>query len=97
MSEATTPGYEDLVEENKQLLERVNNQGHGLFVADIVLKQTREELRRIKSAIADLRVLRSSCDDSNAGDFRVHLCEREFDELCAMVSSSNFKEEESDE
>jgi hypothetical protein len=39
----------------------------------------------IQAALRDLRVLRSSCDDSNQGDFRVHLCEREWDSFNALV------------
>jgi hypothetical protein len=33
----------------------------------------------------DLRVLRSSCSDSNEGDFRVHLHEEEFNEIQKLV------------
>ena len=33
----------------------------------------------------DLRVLRSSCSDSFEGDFRVHLPEREWDEIQKLV------------
>ena len=33
----------------------------------------------------DLRVLRSSCSDSNEGDFSVHLCEREWDEIQKLL------------
>lgn len=43
------------------------------------------ELLSIKSAVLNLRVLRSSCADSNDGDFRVHLCEREFDALVLLM------------
>ena len=33
----------------------------------------------------DLRVLRSSCSDSNEGDFRVHLPEKDWDEIQRLV------------
>lgn len=142
-----TKSYEELLEENKTLWERVNNQGFGLHVAAIELQKEREarqlerhlandwmsraeeaerksnkwrdyfatvaqavgnsdpatahyavtrvsnerdnykeQLFRLRNAIADLRVLRSSCSDSDDGSFRVHLNEHEFDELCAAVS-----------
>jgi len=40
----------------------------------------------IQAALRELRVLRSSCDDSNHGDFRVHLSEREWDSFNALVA-----------
>ena len=43
------------------------------------------ELLSIKSAVLNLRVLRSSCPESHDGDFRVHLCEREFDALVLLM------------
>ena len=42
------------------------------------------DLESLRSAISNLRVLRTSCVDSHDGDFRVHLCEREFDALTIM-------------
>lgn len=38
----------------------------------------------IRDAVRNLRVMRSSCADSHNGDFRVHLCEREWDALVEM-------------
>jgi hypothetical protein len=45
------------------------------------------DLESLRSAISNLRVLRSSCADSHDGDFRVHLCEREFDALTIMAKA----------
>lgn len=45
------------------------------------------DLESLRSAIDNLRVLRSSCADSRDGDFRVHLCEREFDALTIMAKA----------
>jgi hypothetical protein len=46
----------------------------------------RAEIEKLRAALRNLRVLRSSCADSNHGDFRVHLCEREWDAFCALVA-----------
>ena len=45
------------------------------------------DLESLRTAISNLRVLRSSCADSHDGDFRVHLCEREFDALTIMAKA----------
>jgi len=44
------------------------------------------QIAGLRLALRNLRVLRSSCADSNHGDFRVHLCEREWDAFCALVA-----------
>ena len=35
--------------------------------------------------LSRIRILRSSCSDSNEGEFRVHLCEREWNEIERLV------------
>lgn len=55
----------------------------ALALQNAALKAELADLRRM---LNNLRVLRSSCDDSNHGDFRVHLCEREWDALLALAA-----------
>ncbi len=45
------------------------------------------QIAGLRLALRNLRVLRSSCAQhfSTHGDFRVHLCEREWDAFCALV------------
>lgn len=45
----------------------------------------------------DLRVLRSSCEDSNRGEFRVHVPEKEFDEIMKLVGEMRGKQKHTKE
>jgi len=51
----------------------------------IVGCEKRGEEMLLLQKLHDLRVLRSSCSDSNEGDFRVHLHEEEFNEIQKLV------------
>ena len=58
-----------------------------------ILVESMKELREnnmskvnfLLQKLHDLRVLRSSCSDSNEGDFRVHLPEKDWDEIQRLV------------
>ena len=68
----------------KELLESLDEARARLAVSEkseLALLRQRDAIR---DAVRNLRVLRSSCADSHNGDFRVHLCEREWDALIGM-------------
>lgn len=44
-----------------------------------------EQINLLLQKLKDLRVLRSSCEDSLNGEFRVHLPEKDFDEIMRIV------------
>lgn len=44
------------------------------------------ELADLKRTVHNLRVFRWTCGDSDKGEFRVHLCEREWDALLALTA-----------
>ena len=52
---------------------------------ELKVKLLEHQLTSIKTAFHELRVLRSSCEDSNAGSLRVHLVEAEFDKLHSLL------------
>lgn len=48
-------------------------------------------LRELRDSIDNLRLLRSSCPDSNDGDFRVHLSEKEWDMVTHLMDTCKNK------
>lgn len=47
------------------------------------------ELEHLLQKLRDIRVLRSSCSESNVGEFRVHLPEKDWDEIQKLVRELN--------
>ena len=43
------------------------------------------EVKNLLQKLRDIRVLRSSCSESYEGEFRVHLPEKEWDEIQELV------------
>ena len=51
------------------------------------------KIETLLQKLHDLRVLRSSCEDSNGGEFRVHVPEKEFDEIMKLVGEMRVNRE----
>jgi hypothetical protein len=47
--------------------------------------KTMSELENLLQKLRDIRVLRSSCSESYEGEFRVHLPEKDWDEIQKLV------------
>jgi predicted nucleic acid-binding Zn-ribbon protein len=53
---------------------------------ELKIRVLEQQLSSIRKAVYDLRVLRSSCEDSYDGEFRVHLIEDEYNALIKLAS-----------
>jgi hypothetical protein len=51
------------------------------------------KIETLLQKLHDLRVLRSSCEDSNGGEFRVHVPEKDFDEIMKLVGEMRVNRE----
>jgi len=51
------------------------------------------KIETLLQKLHDLRVLRSSCEDSNEGEFRVHVPEKDFDEIMKLVGEMRVNRE----
>lgn len=82
----------NLREENKRLLDLVNNQGHGLFVADIELKKCKQQLAEATDTLSFLQREYGEADTStltrDAIQLKLRLVERERHSLEAELTST---------
>ena len=53
---------------------------------ELKIRLLEQQLSAIRKAVYDLRVLRSSCEDSYDGEFRVHLIEDQYNALIKLAS-----------
>lgn len=70
----------------KELLAALDEARASLLASNRLELQALRERDALRRSVLDLKVLRSSCEDSYDGAFRVHLNEREFDALLSLVT-----------
>lgn len=58
----------------------------------IILRKQLAEAVILVEKLKKLRVLRVSCEESNDGQFRIHLLEKEWDEILKLINQGEYNE-----